>query len=106
MQIVKALSRSAYRPENKSDNCPAHIRIWARTARPYNALQRQRTLASNRRIAILPARLPPQFYFGRAYQRKGANSMDFKRTEEQELLLESLRTVMERGDFEDYFKER
>lgn len=31
--------------------------------------------------------------------------MDFKRTEEQELLLESLRTVMERGDFEDYFKE-
>ncbi len=31
--------------------------------------------------------------------------MDFKKTEEQELLLESLRTVMERGNFEDYFKE-
>ena len=31
--------------------------------------------------------------------------MDFKRTEEQELLLESLRTVYERGDFEEYFKE-
>ena len=31
--------------------------------------------------------------------------MDFKKTEEQELLLESLRTVMERGDFETYFKE-
>ena len=31
--------------------------------------------------------------------------MDFKKTEEQELLLESLRTVMERGDFENYFKE-
>ena len=32
--------------------------------------------------------------------------MDFKSgQEEQELLLESLRTVMERGDFEDYFKE-
>ena len=25
--------------------------------------------------------------------------MDFKKTEEQELLLESLRTVMERGNF-------
>ena len=31
--------------------------------------------------------------------------MDFKKTEEQELLLESLRTVVERGNFEDYFKE-
>lgn len=31
--------------------------------------------------------------------------MDFKRTEEQELLLDSLRTVYERGDFEEYFKE-
>ena len=31
--------------------------------------------------------------------------MDFKKTEEQELLLESLKTVMERGDFENYFKE-
>lgn len=31
--------------------------------------------------------------------------MDFRKTEEQELLLESLKTVMERGDFEDYFKE-
>ena len=31
--------------------------------------------------------------------------MDFKKTEEEELLLESLRTVMERGNFEDYFKE-
>ena len=31
--------------------------------------------------------------------------MDFKKTEEQELLLESLRTVMERGNFESYFKE-
>lgn len=31
--------------------------------------------------------------------------MDFKKTEEQELLLESLREVMARGDFEDYFKE-
>ena len=31
--------------------------------------------------------------------------MDFKKTEEQELLLESLRTVMERGNFEDYFRE-
>lgn len=31
--------------------------------------------------------------------------MDFQKTEEQELLLESLRTVMERGDFEAYFKE-
>lgn len=31
--------------------------------------------------------------------------MDFKKAEEQELLLESLRTVMERGNFEDYFKE-
>ena len=31
--------------------------------------------------------------------------MDFKKTEEQELLLESLRTAMERGNFEDYFKE-
>lgn len=31
--------------------------------------------------------------------------MDFKKTEEQELLLESLKTVMERGNFEDYFKE-
>lgn len=31
--------------------------------------------------------------------------MDFKKTEEQELLLESLRTVMERGNFENYFKE-
>ena len=31
--------------------------------------------------------------------------MDFKKTEEQELLLESLRTVMERGNFEDHFKE-
>lgn len=31
--------------------------------------------------------------------------MDFKRTEEQELLLESLRTVYERGDFEEHFKE-
>lgn len=31
--------------------------------------------------------------------------MDFKKTEEQELLLDSLRTVMERGSFEDYFKE-
>lgn len=31
--------------------------------------------------------------------------MDFKKTEEQELLLDSLKTVMERGNFEDYFKE-
>ncbi|WP_172135615.1 acyl-CoA dehydrogenase [Adlercreutzia sp. ZJ473] len=31
--------------------------------------------------------------------------MDFRKTEEQELLLESLRTVFERGNFEDYFKE-
>lgn len=31
--------------------------------------------------------------------------MDFRKTEEQELLLESLKTVMERGNFEDYFKE-
>lgn len=31
--------------------------------------------------------------------------MDFNRTEEQELLLESLRTVCERGDFDEYFKE-
>lgn len=31
--------------------------------------------------------------------------MDFSKTEEQELLLESLRTVMERGNFENYFKE-
>ena len=31
--------------------------------------------------------------------------MDFKITEEQELLLESLRAVYERGDFEEYFKE-
>ena len=30
--------------------------------------------------------------------------MDFKKTEEQELLLDSLKTVMERGNFEDYFK--
>ncbi len=32
--------------------------------------------------------------------------MDFKKTEEQELLLDSLKTVMERGNFEDYFKVR
>ena len=31
--------------------------------------------------------------------------MDFARTEEQELLLESLQTVMERGNFESYFRE-
>ena len=31
--------------------------------------------------------------------------MDFSRTEEQELLLESLQTVMERGNFESYFRE-
>ena len=31
--------------------------------------------------------------------------MDFARTEEQELLLESLQTVMERGNFEYYFRE-
>ena len=31
--------------------------------------------------------------------------MDFKKTEEQELLLESLRTAYERGNLEDYFKE-
>lgn len=31
--------------------------------------------------------------------------MDFKKTEEQELLLESLRTAYERGSLEDYFKE-
>ena len=31
--------------------------------------------------------------------------MEFQKTEEQELLLESLREVMTRGDFEDYFKE-
>ena len=31
--------------------------------------------------------------------------MDFKKTEEQELLLESLRTAYERGNFEDYFKD-
>lgn len=31
--------------------------------------------------------------------------MNFERTEEQELLLESLRTVFERGAFDDYFKE-
>ena len=31
--------------------------------------------------------------------------MEFQKTEEQELLLESLREVMARGDFEDYFKE-
>lgn len=31
--------------------------------------------------------------------------MDFKKTEEQELLLESLKTVLERGNFDDYFKE-
>ena len=31
--------------------------------------------------------------------------MDFKKTEEQELLLDSLKTVMERGNFEDYIKE-
>lgn len=31
--------------------------------------------------------------------------MDFARTEEQELLLESLQTVMERGNFEPYFRE-
>jgi alkylation response protein AidB-like acyl-CoA dehydrogenase len=31
--------------------------------------------------------------------------MDFKKTEEQELLLESLRDVYNRGNFEDYFKE-
>jgi alkylation response protein AidB-like acyl-CoA dehydrogenase len=31
--------------------------------------------------------------------------VDFGRTEEQELLLESLHSVYERGDFEDYFKE-
>ena len=31
--------------------------------------------------------------------------MDFKKTEEQELLLDSLKTVMERGNVEDYFKE-
>ncbi|MEG0323724.1 MAG: acyl-CoA dehydrogenase family protein [Raoultibacter sp.] len=31
--------------------------------------------------------------------------MDFKKTEEQELLLESLRTAYERGHFEDYFKQ-
>ncbi|WP_139653670.1 acyl-CoA dehydrogenase [Raoultibacter phocaeensis] len=31
--------------------------------------------------------------------------MDFSKTEEQELLLESLHTVMERGDFDTYFKE-
>lgn len=31
--------------------------------------------------------------------------MDFRKTEEQELLLESLRLVLERGNFEDYFKE-
>jgi alkylation response protein AidB-like acyl-CoA dehydrogenase len=31
--------------------------------------------------------------------------MDFRKTEEQELLLESLRSVYQRGDFEDYFKE-
>lgn len=31
--------------------------------------------------------------------------MDFNKTEEQELLLDSLKTVMERGNFEDYFKE-
>ena len=31
--------------------------------------------------------------------------MDFARTEEQELLLDSLQTVMERGNFESYFRE-
>ncbi|OUO89773.1 acyl-CoA dehydrogenase [Gordonibacter sp. An230] len=31
--------------------------------------------------------------------------MDFGKTEEQELLLESLKTVYERGDFDTYFKE-
>lgn len=31
--------------------------------------------------------------------------MEFQKSEEQELLLESLREVMTRGDFEDYFKE-
>ena len=31
--------------------------------------------------------------------------MDFARTEEQELLLECLQTVMERGNFESYFRE-
>ena len=31
--------------------------------------------------------------------------MDFARTEEQDLLLESLQTVMERGNFESYFRE-
>lgn len=31
--------------------------------------------------------------------------MDFKKTEEQELLLESLREVIQRGNFDNYFKE-
>lgn len=37
-------------------------------------------------------------------KRKG-RAVEFARTEEQELLLESLRAVMERGNFDDYFKE-